>query len=1113
MLPCSDPARSVRASLLALADQLVAGPVAVVAASAGSGKSTLLAAWQARLADRGDPCASLTLDPIHRDASLLLADLIAVIRPLRPGFGAECERALAHLPGREDDWRLLARAFLRDRAADPHLLLIFLDGFHELISDSTGARLVDAFVRTAAPNLHWVIASRGALPDAVVRLRANGGVVEVDRDQLSLRSDEIQSVLATNGLEAGPELTAALLARTGGWAMGVRIAARRIAALQPDMREAYLEKLGHEPDLFGFIATEVLRDEPDALCAAVEAIALVGQCTAGDVARITGDPGAAGWIRRAIDRGILIPDGDGVGIQPLWRELLLERARERRSDDEHRALLRRAGTLLLESGNPDAALEALASAEEWTEIAAILGERGPKWLQSGGGERVRRWLARLPTSFSSDSPALLALQGLVALRTTPQAALPLLERAADHYARSGDRARERRLAGLVGLLHMTELRREDAIRALRRVISLRGLVREPTERANLLVLLAGRRLLTGRFAASLALSQRAATLPLEPSMHFLNAMNLALLRGVRGEWPAAQTALDQALARPELDVLPFSHWPLRVLKAQVLARSGALLDARQELVRVEEALADYAVPWLHELAAQEAGFVASRLGDRDEARRLFETAAARATGTPSEPMVRTLCAIERIAWGEFDEAAREARRALERSHERGAPLLVVAPWWVCFALWALGRAGAADEAWRLAQRWRRHFDQPGLRLAQHAMQLALADLALHAGDAEQARARACEAVAFAEREGLREPDPWIGALAGPAVAELALRAGASPDAACRLLAATAPARVAPLLGELAADPDPAVRARAVTLLARRGGRAAFEPLRAASRDAEPRVREVARAALDGLDLRPDFALEIRSFGGLSVLRGGTVVGSDSWKGLTARRLFARLLVAEGGPVRREQLLEDLWPGTEFGAARNNLRVATARLHDALDPGRPAGAPPHFVIADDQTLRLHPDAVERWDVTTFRSRLHEAADAERAGDISGALECERAALALYAGPLLDGIDADWAEPLRRALAQRFAAAGHRVGPRLVRRGRLDDALALAEHLLRADPADEQAYALRMRAQLAAHDRAGALRSFEDAAAALRRELDLEPGDELCGLVAGVRGAPG
>src|SRR5690606_32738945 len=225
---------------------------------------------------------------------------------------------------------------------------------------------------------------------------------------------------------------------------------------------------------------------------------------------------------------------------------------------------------------------------------------------------------------------------------------------------------------------------------------------------------------------------------------------------------------------------------------------------------------------------------------------------------------------------------------------------------------------------------------------------------------------------------------------------------------------------------------------------------------------------------------------------------------------TARRLFARLLIAEGRPVTREQLLADLWPEAAPAAARNSLRVAIARLNEALEPERPSGTPPWLVLAPDEALRLRPEVIARWDVAQLRARLAEAADAERRGDVTASLAAERAALALYGGPFLADLHADWIDPLRRELAARFAAAAHRAGPRLVRRGRLDEALELAARLLRADPADEQAYALRMRAQLAGHDRAGALRTFAEAEATLARELQLAPGEELRRLVAQARG---
>jgi len=295
----------------------------------------------------------------------------------------------------------------------------------------------------------------------------------------------------------------------------------------------------------------------------------------------------------------------------------------------------------------------------------------------------------------------------------------------------------------------------------------------------------------------------------------------------------------------------------------------------------------------------------------------------------------------------------------------------------------------------------------------------------------------------------------------------------------------------------------------VRLLGRGGGRDGWPLWGAACAARVARVRDAARAAFDGIDLAPPFALRIRSLGALAVWRGETPVGPEDWKGQTARRLLARLLVAEGRTLAREQLREDLWPEAEPEAGRNNLRVAVTRLNDALDPARPAGAAPHFVISEGDTLRLRLDAVIEWDVARFRALLARAEDAERRGEDAQSVATAREALAQHGGALLPEIEDAWVVPLRRELADRAAAVAQRIGPRLVLRGRLDEAAALAEQMLRADPADEHGFALRMRVQLARGDRAAALRSYEEAVTALRRELDLEPGEELRQLAAQAR----
>jgi ATP/maltotriose-dependent transcriptional regulator MalT/DNA-binding SARP family transcriptional activator len=1101
----------IRNSLLRRAEQIRAVPLALVVAPAGSGKSTLLAAWRRSLAERGETAAYLDLSPLHADAAVLVSDLLEVARHALPGFGVETARVLAHGAGDTESWRALARAVLRDLTTSAAPLMLFLDNFHELSPEASGARWLDEMLRARSANLSFVVSSRGSVPASVARLRAEGAIVEVNAQDLSLRFEEVQRLLVDHGTGDDAELAARVLARTEGWATGVQLAARRLARIDPADRNDFVARLGREPDLFGFVATEVLRDEPPELLAAVDAVALLGRCSPADVAELLGDARAESWIARAVERGVLISDGDEVWIHQLWRELLAERASARTAPADRRDRLLRAGDLLRRRQRFEGALECFVVAEQWDSIGRTLLDAAPIWTRAGRSERLRHWVDRIPPALVDRTPALLALRGIALVRPAPQLAVPNLERAMQMYRARGDRVQERALAGTLGLLYLSQLRREDALRVLRRMITLRGVLTNPSERGALYVVLGVRRYLTGRFGGALAMARRAAAMPLEPVNEWFNAQILAWLHTARGEWDVALAEIERVLERPEVNGQPFLHYGARLQRARIRLFRGDLAEALDDAEHAEEAFRDHRMPMVREFAALTIASVNSSLGDRAAARRWYDEALQRAQqrGGGADGLARAQLAVALVRWGEHKEAAREAQRALDALAAQGERWSTILPWVAAFAAWALARGGDAQRAHEFAQRHARTFSIPELRLTHHTVQLALADVARAAGDEREAQRHARAAFEFAAREGIRVVDPLIGDLVTPPWAEWAVRENVCADYALDRLAATAPERVAPLLQELARDRSADVRERALRLLARRGGRDAYAPLHAASADRVARVRDLASSALGALDLRPRFALRVRSLGGFEVLRGDAPVRAEDWKGQTARRLFARLLVAEGRAVLRETLREDLWPDAEPEAGRNNLRVAMTRLNDALDPERPAGATPHFVVTDGESLRLQADALSEWDVATFRASLRAADDAERSGEDARGLAATSEALALYEGPLLPELDDAWVLALRRELAERFAAAAHRSGPRLVRRGKLDEALALADQLLREDPADERAVALRMRAQLARGDRAAALRSYDDAVAALRRELAMEPNTELEQLAARAR----
>jgi LuxR family maltose regulon positive regulatory protein len=1091
----------IRPALLARADSIGMLPLALVVAPAGSGKSTLLAAWRRRLAERDAATAYLDLSPLHADASVLAADLLEVARHALPAFGAETTAALTPSDAEAEPWRRIARAWQIDARTAAAPLVIFLDNFHELATDSPGARLIDELLRARIPQLGFVVASRGSVPPVVARLRSDGALVELDANDLSLRFDEVQRVLMDHGAGDDPELVARVLARTEGWATGVQLAGRRLARIDPAERGAFVERLGREPDLFGFVANEVLRDEPPEVLAVARAVALLGRCTALDVVELLGDARAAEWIAHAVDRGVLLADHGEVWIHQLWRDRIAEKDAP---DDAEQC--RTAGNVLWRNERYEEALALFARAQDWDSLARALLEAADPWARAGRSERVRHWLAQLPEGIVERTPAMLALHGLAWIRSAPQDALAELERAMQMYRSRGERTQERALAGTVGVMYLAQLRRDDALRVLRRLITLRGVVTDRAERGGLYVLLAQRRFLTGRWGGALSMAQRAAEMPLDPAALWFNTQLLAWLRAARGEVEVSIEALDRAIERSSIVAHSFFHCGALLHRALLLASHGDPAGALRDATRVEDTFREHRMPLVQEFAALGMARAHSSLGDRATARRWYEDAVQRAAarGGGAEGPVRAYLAVEAVGWGDDAEAGREAARALAAIGARGDRWSALMPWLFGFALWALARGGDPRRAHEIARSRRRTFSMPDLPLAHHTVGLALADVARAAGDETEARRLARAAFESAARAGLRSVEPLVGRFVTPHWAAWAVREDVCADYALDRLEATAPERVVPLLAALARDRNAILRERGVRLLARRGGRDAYEVLRAASEDRTPRVRDLARTSLATLDLRPPFRLRIQSLGGFEIARGEAPIRADDWKGHTARRLLVRLLVAEGRAVARERLREDLWPDAEPEAGRNNLRVAASRLNDVLDPDRPAGAAPHFVVAEGETLALRRDAIETWDVTRLRMLLA-AAGEEDAGDAFAAM---REAIALYAGPFAPEIEDAWVAPLRREIAERFVTVAHAVGPRLVRRNRLDDALALADRVLRDDPADERAAALRMRAQLARGDRSAALRSWADAQRALG-ELGLEPGPELAELARRIR----
>ena len=210
--------------------------------------------------------------------------------------------------------------------------------------------------------------------------------------------------------------------------------------------------------------------------------------------------------------------------------------------------------------------------------------------------------------------------------------------------------------------------------------------------------------------------------------------------------------------------------------------------------------------------------------------------------------------------------------------------------------------------------------------------------------------------------------------------------------------------------------------------------------------------------------------------------------------LTSKKLLALLsFLACTAPQAhsRDKLMTLLW-GSHFDAqARINLRQALSRLRRVLHEDT--------LVTAGESVSLQPGAIA-CDVERFEALLRD-----------GSREALFEAIGLYKGGLLADIEipeegwTQWIGAQRQRLEGLALDAMIKLGERELQAGNLEQALDAANRAIAVSSLREDAHRLVMRVLVAAGRRADALMHYEDFAALLKRELDVEP-DPSTSLIA-------